>query len=173
MRSILRLSEIVLSRGDLTGRAMLSLQTITVSLAVAGALSAYGAYGKFKKSRYRDLRAELCEERESLRSVIESLPGQLQQVQRSPTAGAESVRQRLSELEVDLLEAKLLGVEMPEIDYADLSAGELELRLVEILALSIRANALADKYRVAFEENAEPNHVLAAGAEPAMSLAAR
>ncbi len=154
---------------------MLNLQTITVSLAIAGALSAYGAYGKFKKSRYRDLRAELCEERESLRSVIESLPAHLEQAKRSPAGGAESIRQRLSELEVDLLEAKLLGVELPEIDYADLSAGELELRLVEILALSIRANALADKYQITFGENAEPSHDLAsaAGAEAAMSLAAQ
>ena len=59
-----------------------------------------------------------------MRAVIESLPAQLELAKRSPDGSAESIRQRLSELEVDLLEAKLLGAELPDIDYADLSAGD-------------------------------------------------
>jgi len=135
-----------------------------------------------KKSRYGDLRSEVFEERESLRAVIETLPAQLELAKQSPEGGAESIRQRLSELEVDLLEAKLLGVELPDIDYADLSAGELELRLIEILALSMRANALAEKYRVS-ADNVEPADELESrenaeladavrNAHPAMLLAA-
>jgi hypothetical protein len=161
---------------------MLSLQTITVSVAIAGALSAYAGYGKFKKSRCGDLRGEVYEERESLRSVIEALPAQLERAKRSPSGSPESIRQRLSELEVDLLEAKLLGVELPDIDYADLSAGELELRLIEILALSLRASALADKYGTVPAENTGPDDILELpdsaaesgdfSAQPAMSLAA-
>ena len=162
---------------------MLSVQTITVSLAVIGALSAYAGYGKFRRSRCRDLRGEVYEERESLRSVIEALPAQLEQAKRSTAGGPESIRQRLSELEVDLLEAKLLGVELPDIDYADLSAGELELRLVEVLALSIRANALADKYRTESDDEAGPGDIVESpvsaaaengdfSARPAVALAA-
>ena len=45
---------------------------------------------------------------------------------------------------------------MPDIDYAELSAGELELRLVEILALSMRADALAEKYHVSSADNVAP-----------------
>jgi hypothetical protein len=74
-------------------------------------------------------------------------------------------------------------VELPDIDYADLSAGELELRLVEILALSMRANALAEKYRVSSADNVEPANELESpedaeladairSAHPAMLLAA-
>jgi hypothetical protein len=129
---------------------MLSVQTITVFVATAGAVIAYVAYRRLTKGDQRDLRVEVCEERESLRSVIEALPAQLDLAKRAgdeSTGKSESMRQRLSELEVDLLEAKLLGLELPDIDYADLSAGELELRLVEILAMAVRANALADKYR--------------------------
>jgi len=57
---------------------MLSLQSMIVSAAIVGALLAYAAYGKFKKSRGGDLRSEVCEERESLRAVIETLPAQLE-----------------------------------------------------------------------------------------------
>ena len=152
---------------------MLSLQSMIVAAAIIGALFAYAAYGKFKKSRCGDLRSEVCEERESLRAVIETLPAQLELAKQSPEGNAESIRQRLSELEVDLLEAKLLGVELPDIDYADLSPGELELRLVEILAMSMRANELAEKYRVSSEFSDSDGFLDAArSAHPAMLLAA-
>jgi hypothetical protein len=154
---------------------MLSLQNIIVSAVIVGALLAYAAFGRFKKSPGGDLRSEVCEERESLRAVIETLPAQLEMAKQSPEGSAESIRQRLSELEVDLLEAKLLGVELPDIDYADLSAGELELRLIEILALSMRANALAEKYPVPDELESPENAELAdavRSAHPAMLLAA-
>jgi replicative superfamily II helicase len=131
---------------------MLSVQTMTVSVAIAGAVIAYAAYRRFTKAGHYDLRGEVCAERESLRSVIEALPAQLERAgvvadESTSPLRSDSMRQRLSELEVDLLEAKLLGSELPDIDYTDLSAAELELRLVEILAMSVRANALADKYR--------------------------
>jgi len=162
---------------------MLSLQSMIITAAIAGSLLAYAAYGRFKKSRCTDLWSEVCEERESLRAVIETLPAQLELAKQSPDGSVESIRQRLSELEVDMLEAKLLGVELPDIDYADLSAGELELRLVEILSLSMRANALAEKYRAASVDNEEPADELASpenaeladaarSAHPAMFLAA-
>jgi hypothetical protein len=162
---------------------MLSLHNMIISAAIALALLAYAAYGRFKKTRCADLRSEVYEERESLRSVIESLPAQLELAKQSPHGSAETIRQRLSELEVDLLEAKLLGVELPDIDYADLSAGELELRLVEILALSMRASALAEKYRVSSADGVEPADELeppenaeladaARSVHPAMLLAA-
>jgi hypothetical protein len=154
---------------------MLSLQSMIVAAAVAGALLAYAAYGKFKKSRCSDLRSEVSEERASLRSVIEALPARLELAKQSPEGSAESIRARLSELEVDLLEAKLLGVELPDIDYAELSAGELELRLCEILALSMRANALAEKYGVtcADADDAEPADELASPENAELALAAR
>jgi hypothetical protein len=160
---------------------MLSLQSMMVAAAIGGALLVYAAYGRFKKNRSADLQSEVCEERESLRAVIESLPARMELAMQSPEGSAESIRQRLSELEIDLLEAKLLGVELPDIDYVDLSAGELELRLIEILALSMRADALAEKYGVS-SENEEPealeppeNAELAdavRSAHPAMLLAA-
>jgi hypothetical protein len=161
---------------------MLSLQSMMVAAAIGGALLVYAAYGRFKKNRSADLQSEVCEERESLRAVIESLPARMELAMQSPEGSAESIRQRLSELEIDLLEAKLLGVELPDIDYVDLSAGELELRLVEILALSMRADALAEKYGVS-SENEEPAEALeppenaeladaVRSAHPAMLLAA-
>jgi hypothetical protein len=161
---------------------MLSLQSMMVAAAIGGALLVYAAYGRFKKNRSADLQSEVCEERESLRAVIESLPARMELAMQSPEGSAESIRQRLSELEIDLLEAKLLGVELPDIDYVDLSAGELELRLIEILALSMRADALAEKYGVS-SENEEPAEALeppenaeladaVRSAHPAMLLAA-
>ena len=146
---------------------MLNVQIITVTVAIAGAVIAYAAYRRFTRVDYRDLCVEVCEERESLRSVIEALPAQLDLAKQSRIAADEStgslrsdsMRQRLSELEVDLLEAKLLGLELPDIDYTDLSAAELELRLIEILAMSVRANALADKYHALSAQNADPDEV--------------
>ena len=164
---------------------MLSLQSMMVAAAIGGALLVYAAYGRFKKNRSADLQSEVCEERESLRAVIESLPARMELAMQSPEGSTESIRQRLSELEIDLLEAKLLGVELPDIDYVDLSAGELELRLMEILALSMRADALAEKYEKygVSSDNEEPAEELeppenteladaARSAHPAMLLAA-
>jgi len=161
--------------------AMLNVQTITIFVAIAGVMIAYAAYRRFTQVDY-DLRVEVCEERESLRSVIEALPAQLDLAKQSRVAGDEStgslgsdsLRQRLSELEVDLLEAKLLGMELPDIDYTDLSAAELELRLIEILAMSVRANSLADKYHTWSAQDVDPDEADAVfdqeTQQPALSL---
>jgi hypothetical protein len=96
-----------------------------------------------------DLHSEVDTEREALRSTVEALPELLEAAKRSRIGVV-----KLSELETDLVEAKLLNSQLPpagteEMDYSGM---ELDIQLAEILTLSIRANRLADKYRGAAPE---------------------
>lgn len=100
-----------------------------------------------RAQRYRhELHSELDNEREALRSTVEGLPELLEEAKRSRLAAGE--------LEADLAEAKLLGSQLPAAatEETDHSGMELDIQLAEILALSIRANRLADKYRRAVPE---------------------
>jgi len=130
--------------------------------AVAGALIAYATYRRSAKRMAQertagDLRSELRAEQESLRAALEALPAQLGLAKRSRTAAAhaagntapEGLQQWLCELDLDLSEVALLKsqVSATDADIQSLSDMNVEIRLVEVLALSLRASALAEKYR--------------------------
>ena len=149
---------------------MLSFHSIAIPIAVAGAALGYFVFRicmhrarTARHERYtHKLRAEVCKEREALCSVVEALPEQLESAKRSRIAALrtrgpsslEATRQWLGELELDLAEAKQLESQMTaaDTDSTDHSGMELDLQLAEILALSIRANRLVDKYRRAATE---------------------
>jgi hypothetical protein len=127
--------------------------------AVAGALIAYAAYRRSVKRMAKertagDLRSELRAEQESLRAAIEALPAQIDLAKRGRAAGnigPEGLQQWLCELDNDMSEVELLKSQLPAVgtdDYVSLSDMDLEIRLVEILALSLRASPLTEKYRV-------------------------
>jgi hypothetical protein len=106
-----------------------------------------------------DLASEVREAREALRAALEALPSQLDRARtfRATIDDAETSPETaervhwLGDLDSDLQEVKLLDSQLPaaDSDYGQLSAMELDVRLLEILALSVRANSLADKYRIA------------------------
>ena len=129
---------------------------------MAGSLIAYGAYRRSAKRMAQkrtagDLRSELRAEQESLRAAIEALPAQIELEKRARTAAAhaagnirpEGLQQWLCELDLDLSEVELLKSQLPaaESDHKSLSDMDVEIRLVEILGLSLRAGALVEKYR--------------------------
>jgi hypothetical protein len=139
---------------------MLSFQSIPIAVAVAVAVTAYVAYvacRQIVKAARPDIRSQVREEQESLRAAIEALSARLDFEKQSRTAAAEAAgcldseefRQWLNDLDIDSLEVKHLGLQVPaaDTDYKDLSDMELDIRLLEILALSLRANCLAEKYR--------------------------
>jgi hypothetical protein len=149
---------------------MLSLHSIAIPIAVAGAVLGYLVFRIWmhrarhaRHERYtHKLSTEVCKEREALCSVVEALPEQLESAKRSRIAAVrtrgpsslEATRQWLGELDVDLAEVKLLESQLPaaDTDGTDYSGMELDIQLAEILALSIRANRLTDKYRRAVTE---------------------
>jgi len=149
---------------------MLSLHSIAIPTALAGAALGYFVFRicmyRARRARYErythKLRTELCKEREALCSVVEALPEQLESAKRSRIAALrtrgpsslEATRQWLGELELDLAEAKQLESQLTaaDADSTDHSGMELDIQLAEILALSIRANRLVDKYRRAVTE---------------------
>ena len=149
---------------------MLSLHSIAIPIAVAGVALGYLVFRNYmhrarrvRHERYTlKLRTEVCKEREALGSMVEALPAQLESAKRSRIAAArtrgpsslEATRQWLDELELDLAEAKLLESQLTaaNTDGTDHSEMELDIQLAEILALSIRAIRLADKYRRAVTE---------------------
>ncbi|MHB8476998.1 MAG: hypothetical protein ACYDBZ_12020 [Steroidobacteraceae bacterium] len=149
---------------------MLSLHNIAIPIAAAAAALGYLVFRicvhharRARHERYtHTLRSEVCKEREALRSVVEALPEQLESAKRSRIvalrtrgpSSLEATRQWLGALELDLAEAKQLESQLPaaDTDGADYSGMELDMQLAEILALSIRANRLADKYRRALTE---------------------
>jgi len=135
-------------------------------LAVAAAgLIAYAVYRRSinRRSierRMHDLGAELRAERESLRAMVEALPAQIDLAKRYRRAPAhargnnEGLQQWLDELDLDSSEVELLRSQLSTIDSGDmpLSDVDMEIRLVEVLALSLRASALAEKYRASIPE---------------------
>jgi hypothetical protein len=149
---------------------MLSLHSIAIPIAIAGAALGYFVFRiclhRARRAKHElyahKLRTEVCKEREALCSVVDALPGQLEAAKRSRIAAVrtrgpsslEATRRWLEELELDLAEAKLLESQLPpaDIDGTDYSGMELDMQLAEILALSIRANRLAEKYRRAVTE---------------------
>jgi hypothetical protein len=136
---------------------LLSSHSIAIPIAIASvAAIAYLVHrvavhrSAHRALRYRDdLYSEVDNEREALRGTVEALPELLAAAKRSRIGAA-----KLSELETDLVEAKLLGSQLPAAgtEETDYSGMELDIQLAEILALSIRANRLADKYRRAVPE---------------------
>jgi hypothetical protein len=135
-------------------------------LAVAGAaLIAYAVYRRSINRRsiertMHDLGAELRAERESLRAMIDALPAQIDLAKRSRRVLAyapgnnEALQQWLDELDLDSSEVELLRAQSSTVDSADLSLSDvdMEMKLVEVLALSLRASALAEKYRASIPE---------------------
>jgi len=135
---------------------------VVLAVAVAGALIAYAAYRRSAKRMAQertagDLRSELCAEQESLRTAIEALRAQIGLAKRAREAaahaagniGSEGLQQWLCELDLDLSEVELLKSQLSaaDSDHKSLSDMDVEIRLVEILALSLRVGALAEKYR--------------------------
>jgi len=132
------------------------------AVAMAGALIAYAAYRRSARRMAHqrtagDLRSELRTERESLGAAIAALPAQIDLAKRGRTAaaratgniGSEVLQQWLCELDLDLSEVELLKSQLSaaDTDHESLSDMDVEIKLVEILALSLRAGALTEKYR--------------------------
>jgi predicted lipid-binding transport protein (Tim44 family) len=133
-----------------------------VAVAVVGSLIAYTAYRRSAKRMAQkrtagDLRTELRAEQESLRASVEALPTQIDLAKRARTAAAqaagntapEGLQQSLGEMDLDSAEVELLKSQLPaaDFDYESISDLDVEIRLVEVLASSLRAGALAEKYR--------------------------
>jgi hypothetical protein len=102
-----------------------------------------------------DLCAELRAEQESLRATIEVLRAKIDLAKRSRAAfhaagntGPQALQNWLGELDHDLSEVDLLKSQLSAADSDDesLSDMDVDIKLVEVLALSLRASELADKY---------------------------
>jgi hypothetical protein len=133
-----------------------------LGVALAGSLIAYAAYRRSAKRMAQkrtadDLRSELRADQESLRAEIEALPAKIESAKRSRMAAAHAagntapeLQQWLCQLDLDLSELELLKSQLAadDSDHKSLSDMDVEIRLVEVLALSLRAGALEEKYRV-------------------------
>ena len=134
--------------------SLLNMPTV-LAAGFAGILMVYAVYRRFTKRTAHDLRSEVRAEQEAVRATIEALPAQIDRAKRSLAAdatgntGAEGLQQGLSELDLDLSEAELLRSQLSaaESEHKVLSDMEVEIKLVEVLGLSLRASTLADKYR--------------------------
>jgi hypothetical protein len=144
-----------------------------IAVAMGGALIAYAAYRRSKRHTVNDLRSEVRAEQKSLRATTEALPAQIELAKRSFAAAAhatghtEGLQQRLRELDLDLSEAERLRSQSAaaDSDYNDLSDMDVEIKLVEVLALSLRASMLADKYRASISTQETDREILAEDAE--------
>jgi hypothetical protein len=135
---------------------MSNLQSILVTV-IAGIAIAYLAYRRFPKDKRADTRSELRTQQESFRAAAESLAATLDMARRTRTAAAEeaghcrseALQRFFDEWDADWLEANQLALQVPaaDTDYGALSDTDVDIRLLEILALSLRAHSLVDKYR--------------------------
>ena len=127
-----------------------------LAVAAVGALIAYTGYRRSTRRKKHDMRTELRDEQASLRAAVEALPAQIDLAKRSRKSAAdaegntatEGLHEWLGQLDLDLSEAELLRSQLSAAD-ADkpLSDMDVEVKLVEVLAMSLRASALAEKYR--------------------------
>jgi hypothetical protein len=134
---------------------------VVLAVAAAGALVAYAAYRRAArratKRKAHDLRAELHAEHQSMCAAIEGLRTKIDMAKRSPSVavhaaantGPGELQQLLCELDLELSEMELSRSRLTAIhsDYESLSDMDVDINLVEVLALSLRVNALADRYR--------------------------
>ncbi|MDB6083215.1 MAG: hypothetical protein JWN43_1096 [Gammaproteobacteria bacterium] len=136
---------------------MLSFQSTSLAAAVI-VLIGYAAYRRLARGAPLDVRSQIRAETYALRMALEDLVARLDMERRSRTAAAEArgdltkeeFRQWFAELEADESELKQLESQVPaDTDFHDLSAVQLDITLLEILASSWRANGLAEKYQAA------------------------
>lgn len=109
---------------------MLGLQTILLACLAAGAMFAY--------VRFRSPQRDGAAEREALGRVMAALPEQLELARRA----------RLTAAEAAAVSAGSSGHGESSVERAGPTGMELDLRLAEILTLSIRADRIANKYRL-------------------------
>ena len=139
----------------------LAVLAVAATVLIAYAVCRRSINRRSIERRMHDLGAELRAERESLRAMIEALPAQVDLAKRSRRAPAhapgnnEGLQEWLGELDLDLSEVELLKSQWSTIDSGDISLSDvdMEIRLVEVLALSLRASALAEKYRASIPEH--------------------
>ncbi len=110
------------------------------ALAIAGVLIATVAWRRPTPRHALDLRSEVRAEQASLQTALDSLRTRMDPSTHSRTASAE--------LDLDLSEAESLRSEVAaaDSDFKGLSDMEVEIKLVQILSLSLRAGILTDKY---------------------------
>lgn len=129
---------------------------VLMGLAIAAVVIALFAYRWFTRGESVKMRAEIRQELDSLRGTIEALPAQLESARLSQTANVEegplapeSLRQWLGELDAALSDVTLIRSQLAaaDTDFQHLSDMELEFKLMELLALSMRASSIAEKYR--------------------------
>lgn len=127
-----------------------------LAVAAVGALITYTGYRRSTRRNKHDLRTDLRDEQASLRAAVEALPAQIDLAKRSRKAAAdaegntatEGLHQWLGQLDLDLSEAELLRSQLSAADAdKSLSDMDVEVKLVEVLAMSLRASTLAEKYR--------------------------
>jgi hypothetical protein len=127
-----------------------------LAFAAAGALISFAAYRRAAKRRALDVRAELRAEQQLLCTTIESLRTKIDMAKQSWSSGVDAAStgtgglpQWLHELDFDLSELQLSTFQLPagDSDYESLSDMDVDIKLVDVLALSLRVNTLADRYR--------------------------
>ena len=136
---------------------ILPIMPAVLVVAAVGALIAYTGYRRSTRHKKHDMRTELRDEQASLRAALEALPAQIDLAKRSRKSAAdaegntatEGLHEWLGQLDLDLSEAELLRSQLSaaDADKSSLSDMDMEVKLVEVLAMSLRASALAEKYR--------------------------
>ena len=156
---------------------MLNFPNLLAAAAIAGAAIAYLLQRRSGRRTLATMRAELRQDQAFLRTAVEALPAALGlakqrllvEAEAAGPAMPEELRKRLVELAGDCSRAALMLSQLPaaNADYSRLSADELDICLIDSLALSIRAQDLADKYRPAPSARSTAGRTL----EPRLDLA--
>jgi hypothetical protein len=135
---------------------ILPIMPAVLAVAAVGALIAYTGYRRSTRRKKHDMRTELRDEQASLRAAVEALPAQIDLAKRSRKSAAdaegntatEGLHEWLGQLDLDLSEAELLRSQLSAADAdKSLSDMDVEVKLVEVLAMSLRVSMLAEKYR--------------------------
>jgi hypothetical protein len=138
-------------------------QLISLSISILSLILAAIALHRSVRVKALDLRLELRKADNALRATVESLPSLLLYAKGSRSAVAAAMgafksgamQIWMNEFESNLAAVKKLEQQLSAVgtDYSDLSDTKLEAKLVEVDALTIKANAIKQTYSASIAQD--------------------
>jgi len=150
----------------------ITFQIISSLFSVVGGTMGIIAYRRIGSMKALDLRIELQKQLQVVRRLIEGLPMLMIEAQQSRArvlstgrgGGTGALLAWRTQADIDDVATKGLALELPPEDakFSELSVSELENKLLDIHALSLRANSIADRYRASLVKDDATREQIAA-----------
>jgi hypothetical protein len=141
----------------------IAFQSISILISIGGAIVGIIAYRRSGSMKALDLRIELQKQLQIVRRLIDGLPMLIIEAHRSRAnvlstgrgGGSGALLAWKTQADIDVGAAKGLALELPpeDAEFSNCPVGDLEKKLLDIHSLSLRANAIAGRYRSSLDKD--------------------